>query len=64
MFVTSVLFLCIAAVAILFFAQRKRDKQNAEDTQRLRALGLRWSDWFGDEGPDRRPHPTVGSDEP
>jgi hypothetical protein len=55
MVVTAVLLLCIGAVVALFVAQRKRDKENADDTARLRALGSRWSDWFDSDERTKQP---------
>jgi hypothetical protein len=63
MVVASVLFLSIAACAGLFVAQRKRDKENAEDTARLRARGIDWSDWFESREPERRRRPTANGDD-
>jgi hypothetical protein len=71
MIVWIVLAACVVALLLLFVLQWKRSRQNAEETARLRATGIKWDDWFARHAigsshapPQRNLPPDVGQSLP
>jgi hypothetical protein len=52
MLIAVLILLCLALAAGVYFAKRRREKFDAEQTARTRAARRRWSNWLDGEKPE------------